>query len=288
MKYPTVFVNHGGGPMPLMGRQPDLVANMQLIVKKLLPRTPPSALVVLSAHWESDPVSITSSPKPPLLFDYYGFPNETYAYEYPAPGDPALAQQIQDLLEQRGVESLLDNQRGLDHGVFIPLMLMYPAAKIPVVQISLDASLDAAKNIEIGKALAPLRDDNVLILGSGYTFHNMEAFFNPSKATINGSREFNRWLKSVILPPTDAEIADTSTTKHTAELYEQRMKELQFWDKAPGARISHPREEHLLPLFMVAAAAGETATPKLIYDTAVVSNKDPGLSKHAVTGYMFE
>jgi aromatic ring-opening dioxygenase catalytic subunit (LigB family) len=286
MKYPTVFVNHGGGPLPLMGRQPELVKNMKYIVKNLLPETPPSAIVVLSAHWESNPVSITSSTNPSLLFDYYGFPNETYAYKYPAPGDALLAQRIQNLLEDQGVESLLDDRRGLDHGVFVPLMIMYPAATIPVVQVSLDASLDAAKNIEIGKALAPLRDDNILILGSGYTFHNMEAFFNPSKETILGSRKFNEWLKYVILTPAN-DVEDGSTTQYATKMFEQRMKGLQNWQTAPGARISHPREEHLLPLFIVAAAAGEDTIPKLIYDTSVISNNDSRLSEHAVSGYLF-
>ncbi|KAL3936557.1 MAG: hypothetical protein SGARI_002506 [Bacillariaceae sp.] len=154
---------------------------------------------------------------------------------------------------------------------------MYPAANIPVVQVSLHASLNSAQNMAIGKALAPLRDDNILILGSGYTFHNMEAFFNPSKETVNGSKDFNVWLKSVILPPDDSKGDATS-------LYKQRMKELQNWDKAPGARISHPREEHLLPLFMVAAAAGENATPQLIYDTTVAFDQAVGQSDHAVTG----
>ncbi|KAL3914569.1 MAG: hypothetical protein SGILL_006052 [Bacillariaceae sp.] len=282
MKFPTVFVNHGGGPLPLIGRQPDLVKNMQHVVKNLLPKTPPSAIVVLSAHWDdSDRVSITSSKNPSLYFDYYGFPNETYAYEYPAQGDPDLAHRIHNLLEDQGIESLLDEKRGWDHGVFVPLMLMYPAANIPVVQVSLDSSLDAKKNIDIGKALAPLRNDNVLILGSGYTFHNMAAFFNPSPNTINASRDFNKWLKSTILVP-DGSQDDPRT------LYSQRLKELQNWEKAPGARTSHPREEHLLPLFMVAAAAGEIATPKLIYDTTAVANDGAGLSEHAVTGYLFE
>lgn len=287
MKFPTVFINHGGGPLPLMGRQPDLVKNMQHVVQHLLPETPPSAIVVLSAHFEADPVTITSSKNPSLYFDYYGFPNETYAYEYPAPGDPDLAQHIQNLLGERDIGSILDEKRGWDHGVFVPLMLMYPSANIPVIQVSLDASLDATKNIEIGKALTTLRDDNILILGSGYTFHNMEALFNPSPNTIHASRDFNQWLKSVILLP-DQSKDETPVKERLPGLHHQRMKELQHWEKAPGARISHPREEHLLPLFMVAAAAGETATPKLIYDTTLISNDDSGLTEHAVTGYLFE
>jgi 4,5-DOPA dioxygenase extradiol len=284
MKYPTVFINHGGGPLPLLGRQPELVKNMKEIIKNILPKQPPSAIVVLSAHWESNPISITASPYPSMLFDYSGFPPETYHYEYPAPGDPDLAVRIRDLLSQNGLSSRLDDDRGFDHGVFVPLMVMYPSANIPVVQVSLDASLDTQKNMEIGRALTPLRDDNILILGSGYSFHNMNAFFNPSQKTIQGSKDFNLWLKSVILPPDDAGESLSEQKDH----FDKRMFALENWDQAPGARISHPREEHLLPLLMVAAAGGETAKPRLIYDTTSNSSGDWGASEHAVTGYLFE
>ena len=154
MRYPTLFVNHGGGPLPLLGRQPALVEHMKETVQKWLPAdTKPSAVVVLSAHWESNPVKITSSPQPDLYFDYYGFPPETYKYEYKAPGHPGLADKIHNLLDKQGIANELDPKRGLDHGVFIPLMLMYPNADIPVVAVSMDASLSAEKNIAIGKAL---------------------------------------------------------------------------------------------------------------------------------------
>ncbi len=284
MKYPTVFINHGGGPLPLMGRQPNLFKNMQQVATSILPEKPPSAIVVLSAHWESDPISITSSPNPSLYFDYHGFPRETYDYVYPVPGDPELAKRIQTLLAGRGLASRLDEQRGLDHGVFVPLMIMYPSASIPVVQVSLHASLDAQKNIDLGSALAPLRDDDILIIGSGYTFHNMNAFFNPSPKSVSGSRDFNVWLKSVIMMPDEL---DNPTEEQLAKQYERRMEKLRNWEQAPGARISHPREEHLLPLFMVAAAGGELSTPQLIYDTTTDFNGTSGSTEHAVTGYMF-
>ncbi|KAG7363449.1 aromatic ring-opening dioxygenase [Nitzschia inconspicua] len=287
MKYPTVFINHGGGPLPIMGRQPDLVKNMKNVVANLLPRQPPSAIVILSAHWESDPVSITSSPKPSLLFDYSGFPRETYEYEYPAPGNPNLAQRIQDLLSDQGISSRLDDERGFDHGVFVPLMIMYPSAEIPVVQISLDASLDSRKNMEIGRALTPLRDDDILILGSGYSFHNMGAFFQPSERTIQGSIDFNEWLKGTILP-NGLENWEAMTPEQRIKQYDQCMEAFENWELAPGARISHPREEHLLPLFMVAAAGGKAAKPRLIYDSTTSSSRDFGSSEHAVTGYLFE
>jgi 4,5-DOPA dioxygenase extradiol len=287
MKYPTVFINHGGGPLPLLGKQPDLVKNMKEVIRNILPKKPPSAIVVLSAHWESNPISITSSPQPSMLFDYSGFPPETYEYEYPAPGDPDLALRIRDLLWHQGLSSRLDDDRGFDHGVFVPLMIMYPAANIPVVQVSLDASLDSNKNMEIGRALSPLREDNILILGSGYSFHNMSAFFNPSQKTIKGSKDFNLWLKSTLLLAD--EDAESMTLAERKKHFDNRIKALENWEQAPGARISHPREEHLLPLFMVAAAGGETAKPRLIYDTTINNTSGNwGVSEHAITGYLFE
>jgi 4,5-DOPA dioxygenase extradiol len=286
MKYPTVFINHGGGPLPLLGRQPDLVMSMKEVISKFLPKQPPSAIVVVSAHWESNPISITASPNPSMLYDYSGFPPETYKYEYPAPGDPDLALQIRDLLKRQGISSRLDADRGFDHGVFVPLMVMYPSANIPVVQVSLHASLESKKHIEVGKALSPLRESNILILGSGYTFHNMNAFFSPSQKTVQGSKDFNVWLKSTILLPDDD--AESITLLERKKHFDKRMKFLENWDQAPGARISHPREEHLLPLFMVAAAGGETAKPQLIYDTTANSSGEWGASEHAVTGYLFE
>jgi 4,5-DOPA dioxygenase extradiol len=293
MKFPAVFINHGGGPMPLMGRQPALVKNMQEVVTKHLPEAPPSAIVVLSAHWEADPIAITSSSNPSMYYDYHGFPRETYEYEYPAPGSPTLARRIQDLLTKQGLECRLDDTRGYDHGVFVPLMVMYPEATIPVVQVSLHKSLDAKTNIDIGKALAPLRDDNILILGSGYSFHNMEAFFHPSAQTVQAARDFNSWLKETILLPSEDACAAEEMKKDASsddvlfkQAYAKRMQSLQDWAKAPGGRLSHPREEHLLPLLMVAAAGGEMSVPTLVYDTTEVVNESSGLD-HAVTGYLF-
>mmetsp|Transcript_53020 Transcript_53020/g.128639 ORF Transcript_53020/g.128639 Transcript_53020/m.128639 type:complete len:311 (+) Transcript_53020:1569-2501(+) len=310
MKFPTIFCNHGGGPLPLLGRQLDLVQGMKDAVQKYLPpidTSPPSAIVVLSAHWESDPISITSSPNPSLYYDYHGFPPESYNYKYPVPGNPALAEKIQHLLSDNGIKSQLDDERGLDHGVFVPLMIMYPHADIPVVQVSLHPSLDAQTHINIGKALSSLResdgDENILILGSGYTFHNMNAFFNPSKATIQASNDFNTWLKSTILvsPPSsssslgddDEDDVPSSSCLSSSVMYQDRLHKLSKWDKeAPGARIAHPREEHLLPLLMVVAAAGEDSKPTLIYDTTTTtsnsSSSTTDLSQHAVTGYIFE
>lgn len=270
MKFPAVFVNHGGGPLPLLGRQPHLAHHMQEVVK-LLP-SKPTSIVVLSAHWEASPVEITTSNGPQkLLFDYGGFPPETYKYEYPAPGNPELSLRIRDLLQGEGIVSTLEQTRGLDHGVFVPLKIMYPDADIPVVSVSLAASLDPLENIKIGHALAPLRDDGILILGSGYTFHNMRSFFNPTDDSFQASEDFNTWLKETLASSSAATMKDR----------------LLHWTKAPGARKSHPREEHLIPLFMVAAAA-DFVPAQVVYDT---THKDKDnhdqIGDHAVTGYLF-
>lgn len=272
MRFPTVFINHGGGPLPLLGRQDALVGNMKKVVEDFLPKEDPTAIVVLSAHWESDPVKITSAAQPNMYFDYYGFPPETYEYQYPAPGSPALSQRIQNLLSSNNIDSRFDQSRGYDHGVFVPLMIMFPKANIPVVSVSLHASLDADVNMRIGRALSPLRDEGILILGSGYSFHNMQAFFNPNEESVQGSKAFNEWLKGTLLGQKP-----------------DYLEELKKWDEAPGARISHPREEHLMPLLMAAAAAGCEARPELIYDTTAEAFYSPlnQAADHAVTGYLF-
>eukprot|EP00980_Cylindrotheca_fusiformis_P020212 scaffold7294_cov93-Cylindrotheca_fusiformis.AAC.11 len=287
MRFPALFVNHGGGPLPLLGFQPDLAQHMKDVVQTYLPPRTPKAIVVISAHYEADPVEITGAEYPTMLYDYSGFDPKSYEYQYPAPGSPKLAKEIQGLLASNGVESKLNFLRGFDHGVFVPLMLMYPEAKIPVVCVSLHASLDISKNLKIGTALAPLMEDDILILGSGYTFHNMRAFFGPTRKTIQASVEFNKWIKDTILNNSDTKVM---------------IDKLRNWKSAPGALVCHPREEHLLPLFVVAAAAaasGDATTTdgpkaKLVYNT-LPSNENGetttkmtgGISDHAVTGYLF-
>lgn len=263
--------------MPLLGRQPELVAQMKEVRTKWLDNNKPDAIVVLSAHWESDPIQITSSARPSMLYDYSGFPPETYTYDYPAPGSPELASKIKKLLlDESGLESELNGMRGFDHGVFVPLMIMYPKADIPVVAVSLHSSLSAETNMKIGKALAPLRDENILLLGSGYTFHNMQGFYNPSDETYKASTDFNDWLKDTItrnnISGDDGDDGNKSTVL---------LQKLQAWDKAPGARLSHPREEHLIPLLMIAAAAAPGSEAKVIFDAKA------GDGQHAVSSYLF-
>ena len=171
----ALYIPHGGGPMPLMG-DPGHAELTKYLQSLAADGEPPSAIVVSSAHWEAPTPTITSAPNPELYFDYYGFPPETYEYRYPAPGSPELAARIADLLRDGGFAPEFDPDRGLDHGVFVPLMLMYPDAAIPVVQVSLVDGLDPATHIALGEALRPLLDGTVLLLGSGMSFHNMRAF----------------------------------------------------------------------------------------------------------------
>ena len=258
-RYPAVFVNHGGGPLPLLGQDPGIASHLGDVRKTWLPKEPPSSIVVFSAHWESDPIKITSSIKPSLYFDYYGFPKEAYDIKYPVPGSPTVANKIHTLLTQAGIPCEKTDDRGLDHGVFVPLLLMYPEAEIPVVQVSLHSDLSPKSNFELGEALRSLRQENVLFVGSGYTFHNMRAFFNPSEDIRQASIGFNNWLKQAVLG-------------------DSRRKELSAWKQAPHAQICHPREEHLVPLFVIAGLAGDEASVKLIYDTD---------DTFAVSSYMF-
>ena len=242
---PVLFVPHGGGPMPLLGEtnHRELSAFMQSVSKEL-PR--PKAILVITAHWEEDVVTIASSPTPGMFYDYYGFPPESYKFQYPAAGDPVLARTIADLLKANGIASQFDPQRDFDHGTFVPLMLMYPKADVPVVQLSLINSFNPAAHIAFGKALAPLREQGVLIIGSGMSFHNMQAFFSGNATTPPKSELFDKWLTETL----------TSTELNSAE----RNTRFENWKFAPEARFCHPREEHLLPLH-VCFGAGSVASP---------------------------
>lgn len=237
---PVLFVPHGGGPMPLLDEpnHRELTHYLQTAMADI-PR--PKAILMISAHWESKVASISSGTAPAMIFDYSGFPPESYRLNYPAPGEPALANTVLDLLQNQGISAQLDAKRGYDHGTFVPLMLMAPAADIPVVQLSLLNSLDPAAHIALGQALAPLREQGVLIVGSGMSFHNMRAFFSGDPAAKGRSEAFDNWLSETML---DADLNPA-----------QRQQRLENWSSAPEARYSHPREEHLLPLHVCFGAA---------------------------------
>ena len=274
MRFPSIFVNHGGGPLPLLGRQPAMAQHMKEVrTRWLSPQEKPDAIVVISAHWESDKIQISSNLQPSMLYDYSGFPPESYEYQYPAPGSPILARTIQSLLSDKGLESDLNAQRGFDHGVFVPLMLMFPEADIPVVAVSLHSSLSAETHLTLGRALQPLRDQHILLLGSGYTFHNMPALLHPSPESLRAALDFNQWLHDTM----------TDTTLYRDE----RLALLRDWDRrAPGARTAHPREEHLLPLLVVAAAGSEEPQP-LQPSIAIFDSSKDGAEEHAVSAYLF-
>jgi 4,5-DOPA dioxygenase extradiol len=241
----VLYLSHGGGPLPLLG-DPAHTHLIQVIKEITISLPMPDAILVISAHWEASKPTITSAAHPSLLYDYYGFPKEAYEIEYPASGAVALAGQVFDLLATAGMEAKLDDQRGFDHGLFVPLKLMYPAANIPCAQLSLINNLDPREHICIGSALTELKQQNVLVIGSGFSFHNLKAFFSaPTEAKKLLNENFENWL------------VDTCTNPKLSE--EARKERLIHWDNAPGARFCHPREEHLLPLHVCYGLAGTGA-----------------------------
>ena len=228
------FISHGGGPLPLLNDpgHAEMVTSLRKLADNI---KKPSAILLISAHWEEDIPTITSGESPDLIYDYYGFPEESYSIRYPALGQQELANAVHDCLEKAGIDSKLDKQRGFDHGMFIPLKIMYPEADIPCVQLSLVNSLDASVHLDIGMALGSLEWENLLVIGSGFSFHNLPAFFDSSQNEISQKNvEFESWLKETLSTP-DIQESD-------------RHDYLRNWNQAPHALFCHPREEHLLPL----------------------------------------
>nr|WP_321466677.1 class III extradiol ring-cleavage dioxygenase [uncultured Desulfobulbus sp.] len=256
-----LYIPHGGGPLPILGESShrQLVAFLGTISGQL---RRPRAIVLISAHWEAQHPTLTAASRPELFYDYYGFPEESYRITYPAPGNPALAGKINDLLKSAGLQPVLDSERGFDHGLFIPLKLMYPAADIPCVQLSLLSGLSARAHLDLGKALSPLKDEPLLIIGSGFSFHNMRAFFSGSEDGRDSQAEtFNRWL---------IETCSLETLSN-----EEREHRLEQWQEAPHARYCHPREEHLLPLHVCYGMAGTRA--KVVFNDQVIGKQACGL-----------
>jgi aromatic ring-opening dioxygenase catalytic subunit (LigB family) len=251
-RMPTWFIPHGGGPCFFMDWSPadawDKMANFLKGLSSTLPRKP-KAIIVISAHWLEQTVSVTGAQSPELIYDYYGFPAHTYELKYPAKGDPQLAKEITEVLQGEGIVAKVDPARGFDHGMFIPMMLMFPDANIPVVQLSLNSNLDPQTQIDLGGALEKLRDQDILIIGSGMSFHNMRGYGNPQFGPV--SDEFDRWL-------TDA--VESEPSKRNAALVN--------WAAAPSARLCHPprQEEHLLPLMVAAGAAPNELGKKVFSD----------------------
>ena len=248
-RLPTLYIPHGGGPCFFMETPPglprDMWDGMAAYLRGIgasLGRRPESVLVI-SGHWETERPTVNTAARPPLLFDYYGFPEHTYQLTYPVAGSPALARRVREVLAAGQIGSDEEPERGLDHGVFIPFKLVYPDADIPMVQLSLNRSLDAATHLKIGQALTPLRDEGVLIVGSGMSYHNLRDLYSGDPRALRAAAEFDAWLGEAV-----------TETDHAA-----RERKLAAWHQAPGARAAHPRPEHLIPLMVAAGAAGEDA-----------------------------
>ena len=236
MRTPAYYLPHGGGPWPFMDWPAPIDAQLGRL-RAWLERLPRElegvrGLVVVSAHWEAPSPSVYAPGSGKLLYDYGGFPPHTYRLSWPARGDEALAARIDDLVG--GAER---SDRGYDHGTFVPLMVAWPAPAVPVVQLSLLRGLDPAAHVELGRQLAPLREEGIALLGSGMSYHHMGGFMKPW--ALEASRPFDAWLAETVA-------LDAG----------ERGGRLARWAEAPGARASHPREEHLLPLMVVAGAAG--------------------------------
>ncbi len=261
---PTYFISHGGGPWPYMkdqmaGVYDKLEASLQEIPRKL--QAPPKAILAISGHWEERDFTVMSSAHPPMVYDYSGFPEHTYHIKYPAPGAPQVALRVQSLLEQAGFKTGLDETRGFDHGVFAPFAVAYPEARVPILQLSIRADYDAAAHLTAGRAVAPLREEGILIVGSGLSYHNMRGF-GQRGATV--SKEFDDWLTETLCHSTGAE----------------RSGKLLRWETAPSARQAHPQEDHLIPL-MVAVGAAELDLGERVY------HEDAFMGGTSVSSYRF-
>ena len=238
---PVYFLSHGGGPWPYVENMRRHFAGTERAFMTLPERLPakPKAVLVITGHWEEEEFTISTAEHPPMIYDYYGFPEHTYRIQYPAQGSPELASNVKTLLSKAGVSAKEDAGRGFDHGTFVPLALMYPNAEVPIVMLSLKSGYDPQEHIHVGQALQPLRDEGVLIIGSGLTYHNMGGFGRDESTPI--AEAFEHYLSNAV------EQSDPKT----------RNAMLAKWETAPGARLAHPREDHLIPLMVVSGAAGE-------------------------------
>ena len=251
-----IYFSHGGGPLPILG-DPGHAAMVDFLTRLpgSLPR--PERILVVSAHWEEPAATVLGGDSPDLFYDYYGFPEESYSLDYPAPGSPELAGRVSELLGLHDIECRTDTERGFDHGMFIPLMIMYPEADIPVTQLSLVAGLNPERHLDVGRALRPLKDENTMIIGSGFSFHNMREFFRGGSGTDDPENDaFQNWLIDLC-------------TSNSPE--DERERQLTGWTEAPGARYCHPREEHLIPLHVCQGAAGGPAG--LIFDDYIIGKR---------------
>ena len=237
---PTYAIAHGGGPWPWMD---DAMGIDWTALRESLAAIPddlaetPTAVLMVTAHWEAPAFTVQLNEAPPMIYDYWGFPEHTYSVTYTAPGHAAVAHRAAELLADAGLPVATDDERGFDHGTFVPAYVMFPDAEVPIVQLSVHASFDPELHLAAGRALAPLRDEGVLIVGSGLpSFHDLSSMGPASK---DSSAAFDNWLTETMV--------DTAGADRSARLAD--------WTSAPAARAAHPREEHLMPLLVAAGAA---------------------------------
>ncbi|MGD0707691.1 MAG: class III extradiol ring-cleavage dioxygenase [Anaerolineales bacterium] len=255
-KAQIVYFSHGGGPLPILGdaghgAMVDFMKELPSRLKK------PDVILVISAHWEENSATLLGAQNPPMFYDYYGFPSEAYEITYPASGSPALADKIAGYLRKNNIPARIDLKRGFDHGLFIPLKLMYPQADIPSLQLSLLRGLNPASHIALGKALRELMNENILMIGSGFSFHNLGAFLWEGTFHQDPANDaFQNWL------------VETCTGPLSQSEREQRLIE---WQKAPSARYCHPREEHLLPVHVCTGMANKPGS--LIFDDLILGKR---------------
>ena len=250
-RFPTYFISHGGGPWPWLPEMREKLANLEASLADIPKQLPekPKAILMISGHWEGPDFAVMASAHPPMVYDYNNFPPFTYQIKYEAQGAPELAKRTMDLIAGAGLASHLDTAQGFDHGVFAPMAIMYPDADVPVYQVSLKAGYDPEAHLALGRALAPLRDEGVAIVGSGLSYHNLRRM---GEAGREPSAAFDAWLDAALKLDSKA-----------------RVFQLKQWDKAPSARICHPEEDHLIPLMAAVGAAENEAATRFYHDTNV-------------------
>ncbi len=240
MPLPSLFLSHGS---PMHALEPGAVRAVWEAIARALPR--PKGILIASAHWETDLPSLTATTRPATIHDFYGFPKPLYQIQYPAPGAPELAARAAELLEQKGLKAAIESERGLDHGAWSPLLYMYPKADVPVVQVSLQTPRGPRHHLEVGRALAPLTAEGILIIGSGHMTHNLRERSNGAPAAY--AREFQAWVKEKIAARDLEALANyRSLNPH-------------------GAR-AHPTDEHFLPLYVALGAAGSGYRAERLHD----------------------
>lgn len=254
----VIYFSHGGGPLPILGEKShkamvEFLEHLPASIEK------PDAIIVISAHWEEETATVLGASDPVLFYDYYGFAEEAYQITYPAPGHPELAARIRAILKNNAIDCHIDNERGYDHGLFIPLKLMYPKADIPSIQISLIKGLDPALHMDMGNTLNELLNEKILIIGSGFSFHNMRAFvWDGNNPADHPNDSFQDWLIETCTAPLP---------------YEERKRRLIEWENAPASRYCHPREEHLLPLHLCAGIAADAGPATKIFDDYILGKR---------------